>query len=127
LAKSSADGRLRTYALYSSSVSRRVSFYYATAAGPQGLHFPAAISDGRTHTLVLSVSDGAATLSVDGASVGVGKLQGPLLDCGSVAVDCVLFVGQRGSSNGGTLRFKGSMARLELYPASATGGGGGGE
>lgn len=127
LAKSNANGRLRSYGLYSSSVSSRVSFYYSTASGSKSIHFPVSISDGSRHDLVLSVKDGVASLSVDDEPVGAGSIQGTPTDCGVPGADCILYIGQRSSSSGGTLRFRGNIERLVIFPTSAAGDGGGGK
>jgi hypothetical protein len=119
-AKTSASGDERYLALYASAVRKDVTFYYRTAGRQRRVRFRVQLTDGREHTVLLSVGVGGTyvTLRVDGAVVGGaprrlgGDTSNGLEDCGAPTDDCVLFVGQRanglrdgGGGGGGSSRW----------------------
>ncbi|EGD74904.1 hypothetical protein PTSG_07132 [Salpingoeca rosetta] len=115
-AKTNAAGDERSYGLYSSSTSNRLSFYYHTdTTGSEVVHLPVSISDGQLHQVLLTVvfandqSQGELHLTVDEEEYDTITLAGAVVDCGAAGPDCVFYIGQRSSTTGGAFVFRGQM------------------
>ena len=124
IAKTNANGDVRYFAIYSSTTSQRITFYYAPEGSgtTEAASFPnIQVGDGSEHELILSVTNGVASLYIDGSEEGSLLLSGSngLADCGEPGPDCYLNVGQRRSPSGGALRLRGTIFEALVYPLIA--------
>lgn len=128
-AKSNAAGA-RFYSLYAGT-DGTVRMYYrvGTSTTIRRVTFDYSLNDGRLYRVLLSVDGEAASLFVDDVRIGDPQtLAGPIGDCGASTDDCVLYLGQRASPQGGAYRLLGAIhdarfingAALTLYPERAT-------
>lgn len=133
-AKTSRSGKTRYFALYVSKANKDVVLYYTPVGQKrQSIRFEVDLTTGGDYRILLSVENGAASFFVDDIRVGPprdlwkrdGGSEG-LRDCGNPASNCILLVGQRSSTSGGTLGMRGfvrqafsiSGVALSSYPKS---------
>ena len=114
VAKSTASGS-RFYSLYGTDT--RVSLYYRVrgSTAQRVSSFGVSVADGQAHQLLLTIEGTTARLQVDGTFTATNTLVGIVDDC-ALGSDCVLFLGQRASATGGTLRLQGAITECRLYP-----------
>lgn len=120
VAKTNADGDIRYFAIYSSTTSQRITFYYTPRGSTRteaATFTGITIGDGEMHELTFTVANSVATLYVDKNARGTFALSGnSLADCGEPGPDCYLNVGQRRSPSGGALRLRGTVFAAVVYP-----------
>jgi hypothetical protein len=123
VAKTNADGDIRYFAIYSSTTSQRMTFYYTPLGSTRteaATFTGITIGDGEVHELLFTVANSVATLYVDENARGTFALSGNgLADCGVPGPDCYLNVGQRRSPSGGALRLRGTVFEAVIYPLFA--------
>ena len=103
-AKTDVNGLQRYYALYASSVSSSLVFYFTPGSGSESISvsWPVALADGRPHLVELEVSRGGQTarLVVDGQMQGERSLgSSGLADCGPASPSCLFLLGGRAAGS----------------------------
>ena len=122
---SNRAGNVRYFGLYSRADGQNVDFYYAGVDGVTRFErFPAAVADGRPHTIKLLVRYGQPSI-VQFILDGVPTLRLlPISDLATCNGDslglCVLTVGMRANgASGGRYFFTGHISQLRIFPSSA--------
>jgi hypothetical protein len=115
-------GSLRSYALYSSFASARLTFYYTIAGRSEAVHFNQSIADGQFHHIHLVVSNRTIVLQIDASAIPLqgGLAAAPLDDCGQPNSDCYFHIGQRMSTAGGAFRFLGEIYSAHFHQRAFT-------